>query len=317
MAIKTTGTPEENTLLTTYPHRIHYSVFGNPDGIPMLFIHGGPGGYARPEHARFLRPQHFRIIQFDQRGCGRSQPAGSLLYNATAALLTDMEALRHHLGIEQWVIYGGSWGATLALEYAKSHTDRVLGLLLRGSFLGRQRDWEWFSQPDGIARSIPDAYRQLRTALHCQPDEDIADALHKHIFHPTASTETLYRYALAWDAWEAAVMGLPAPAFIADEDFWQTRINSIRIYAHYCFHRWFLPPEGVLPGLERIQHLPGVIVHGLQDNVCQYEGAERLAASLPKLYLKSIKAGHGMHESVMQQAVEQAAEAIYLHLKEQ
>ncbi|WP_050988041.1 alpha/beta fold hydrolase [Thiothrix nivea] len=305
---------EENLLATTYPHRIHYSVFGNPDGIPLLFIHGGPGAYARPEHAQFLCPQHFRIIQFDQRGCGRSLPSGSLLYNSTFHLLTDMEALRKHLGIERWVVYGGSWGATLALEYSKRYTTQVLALLLRGSFLGRKTDWDWFSQPDGVAQSIPEAYRQLRAALRCEPDDDIADALHRRLFEADASTETLYRYALAWDAWESAVMGLPAPGFNPDASVWQSRINSIRIYAYYGLHRWFLPPEGVLPGLERIRHIPGAIVHGLQDRVCQHAGAALLAEKLPRMRLKSIEAGHGMHESVMQQTVQQAANSLFAYL---
>jgi proline iminopeptidase len=157
-------------LPVTQGHVLHYAEFGNPAGIPLLFVHGGPGSGCNPAHASLLYPQGFRIIQFDQRGCGQSTPGGRLLGNRTAALVRDMEALRQHLGIAQWVIYGGSWGATLALEYAKHYPQQALGLLLRGAFLARQEDWEWFSLPHGVAQQFPEAYQAL---LHGVNDHNL------------------------------------------------------------------------------------------------------------------------------------------------
>lgn len=303
-----------NYLMTTQGHAVYYTELGNPAGIPLLFVHGGPGSGCNPAHADLLYPQGFRIIQFDQRGCGRSTPGGRLLGNRTCDLLRDMEHLRQHLGIAQWVIYGGSWGATLALEYAKHYPQQVLGLLLRGAFLARQQDWEWFSLPHGGAQQFPAAYQALLHALQVRPGENPVNSLYRHLLNPRLETETAYRYALAWDGWEAAVMGLPAPRCNPDPASWQARINRARVYSHYACRQFFLPTAGVLPGLERIQHLPLLLVHGRHDRVCRYVGAQMLATALPKAQLIPVAAGHGLHEAALQQALAEAASKLFQHL---
>jgi proline iminopeptidase len=301
-------------LPVTQGHMLHYAEFGNPAGIPLLFVHGGPGSSCNPALTALLLPEHYRIIQFDQRGCGQSTPGGRLLGNRTAALVRDMEALRQHLGIAQWVIYGGSWGATLALEYAKHYPPRVLGLLLRGVFLARQEDWEWFSLPHGVAQQFPAAYRNLLAVLQPRKGENPANSLYRHLLNPRTSVEAAYRYALAWDCWEASVMGVSLPTFNPDPQGWQARISRARVYTHYCTHQFFLSPQGVLPGLEAIRDIPAILVHGVDDQVCRYESAQELAAALPQLQLVTVKAGHGMHEPALQTALQQAMAQLYSNL---
>jgi proline iminopeptidase len=301
-------------LPVTQGHVLHYAESGNPAGIPLLFVHGGPGSGCNPAQASLLYPQGFRIIQFDQRGCGQSTPGGSLLGNRTAALVRDMETLRQHLGIAQWVIYGGSWGATLALEYTKHYPQQVLGLLLRGAFLARQEDWEWFSLPHGVAQQFPAAYQDLLHTLGAQTGENPACRLYRHLLNPRTRQEAAYRYTLAWDCWEASVMGVPLPTFNPDPQNWQARINRARVYTHYCTHQFFLTPQGVLPGLEAIRDIPALLVHGLDDQVCRYESAQKLADTLPQLQLLPVKAGHGMHEPALQTALQQAMAQLYSNL---
>lgn len=303
-----------NYLLTTQGHSVYYAELGNPAGIPLLFVHGGPGSGCNPAQAGYLYPQAFRIIQFDQRGCGQSAPAGRLLGNRTHDLLHDMEHLRQHLGITQWAIYGGSWGATLAIEYTKRYPQQVLGLLLRGTFLARQQDWEWFSLPHGVAQQFPSAYQALLHALQVRQGENPVNSLYRHLLNPRLEVETAYRYTLAWDSWEASVMGLPPPAFNPDPASWQARISRARVYSHYACRQFFLPSAGVLPGLGAIQSLPLWLVHGVNDQVCRYAGAQMLAAALPRAQLVPVAAGHGLHETALQQAVGEAAEALYARL---
>ena len=292
-----------NYIITTQEHALYYAEYGNPAGIPVLFLHGGPGSGCNPAHTQWLAPETSRIIQFDQRGCGRSTPQGSLLGNHTAALVYDIEALRTHLGIPSWIVYGGSWGATLALEYAKDFPQCVLGLLLRGTFLARREDWAWFSSAEGVAQFYPEAYEKLRTLLGTQADENPAQSLYRHVTNPRLSRRQAYRYALAWEQWEACVMDVALPRFNPDPHVWQARINRARIHAHYCVSQFFLPPEGVLTDLDRIQHIPSVIVHGIHDQVCRFSGAWTLAGMLPNAQLVPVEAGHGIHESAIQQAL--------------
>lgn len=303
-----------NYLMTTQGHAVYFAELGNPVGIPLLFVHGGPGSGCNPAQAQYLYPPGFRIIQFDQRGCGRSTPGGRLLGNRTSDLLLDMEHLRQHLGIAQWAVYGGSWGATLAIEYAKQYPQQVLGLLLRGTFLARQQDWEWFSLPHGVAQQFPAAYQALLYSLQVRQGENPANSLYRHLLNPRTDTETAYRHTLAWDGWEASVMGLPAPAFNPDPASWQIRINRARVYSHYACRQFFLPPAGVLPGLAAIQTLPLWLVHGIHDQVCRYTGAQMLAAALPHAQLMPVTAGHGLHETALQQALGEAAAALHARL---
>ncbi len=291
-------------LNVTQRHALYYTELGNRAGLPVLFVHGGPGSSCNPAHAQWLLPETCRIIQFDQRGCGHSTPSGSLLGNHTAALVQDMEALRRHLGIHRWVVYGGSWGATLALEYAKRFPLHVMGLLLRGTFLARREDWEWFSTPEGVAQYYPEAYQTLRKALGTHVGENPVNSLYRHLINPRLPLETAYRYALAWEHWEATVIGVPLPAFHPDPQVWKERVNRAKVHAHYCVNDFFLPPEGVLSGLEMAQQVSTILVHGIHDRVCRYSSAQALQAVLPQAQVMPVEAGHGMHEPALQRALQ-------------
>lgn len=299
-------------LRVTADHELYFAEFGNPQGIPLLFMHGGPGSGCNPAQASLLYPEGFRIIQLDQRGCGQSIPLGRTKTNTTADLIADMEALRLHLNIERWVIYGGSWGVVLALEYAKAFPQAVLGVLLRGVFLARHEDWEWFALPQGVAQQFPAAYRHLLNSLGVSYGTDPAERLNAFL---QADAETAYRAALAWDIWEATIMNSGAPSFNPDSQAWTSRIARIRIYAHYAANRFFLPDTGVLNGLDKLGDIPVWAVHGQYDQVCQVAGARLLQACLKKYQLRIVEAGHDMHNKHLQQGLSQNAQSLYSLLK--
>lgn len=301
-----------STLRVDHGHTLYFAEFGNPQGIPLLFAHGGPGSSCNPSQAALLYPQGFRIIQLDQRGCGQSTPLGRVTANTTADLVADMERLRQHLHIERWVIYGGSWGTVLALEYAKQFPEQVLGLLLRGVFLARHEDWAWFALPKGVARTFPAAYLSLLANLQIYYGTDPAPTLWQYL---QADAETAYRAALAWDAWESSVMRIGAPSFNPDPLAWTARIVRQRIYAHYAANQFFLPPEGVLSGLEKLAKVPVYAVHGRQDWVCRVTGADVLRHSIKQYQLLVVDAGHGLHEANLQQGLSQQAQRLYSVLK--
>lgn len=298
-----------STLSVDHGHTLYFAEFGNPQGRPLLFVHGGPGSGCNPAHADFLYPTGFRIIQLDQRGCGQSTLLGSLEANTTTALIADMERLRQHLKIEHWVIYGGSWGTVLALEYAKQFPAQVLGILLRGVFLARREDWEWFALPDGVARYFPEAYQHLLQALNLPFGADPAPAFNARM---QADAETAYRAALAWDSWESTVMGMGVPNFNPEPTAWTARIARNRIYAHYVANKFFLPEQGVLNGLDKLAHIPVYAVHGKNDWVCPLAGAELLGRNLQQYELLAVEAGHGLHEPKLQQGLRQIANNLHL-----
>ncbi|HPE59018.1 MAG: alpha/beta fold hydrolase [Thiothrix sp.] len=289
-------------------HTLCHAEFGNPAGIPLVFLHGGPGSSAQAELASLFLPERYRLILFDQRGCGRSTPQGERVHNTLADLVQDIETLRQHLGIPRWVVYGGSWGATLALEYAKAHREQVLGLLLRGSFLGRTQDLNWFVAPDGVAQSFPQAYQLVQAQLQPAAGEHLYDALYRHLRGYEQDFPAALRAARAWDQWENAVMGFASSrtgTAAADPDLQRhfPVVASKLIYAHYCVHHCFLPPEGVLPGIEALQGIALEIIHGRQDQVCQPEAALTLQQRLPQAGLQLVEAGHGMHEAAIRAGI--------------
>lgn len=310
-----TSTPAHGYLSVSHGHSLYYTEIGNPQGIPLVFIHGGPGSGCNPSHAQLLYPQGFRIILFDQRGCGLSKPRGWLLNNTTQTTISDIEALRRHLNIQQWVVYGGSWGATVALEYAKKFTSRVLALLLRGTFLARREDWMWFSFPNGVAKAYIEAYSQLLAALKTRWGQDPIVRLYGFMTNPDLPAEIAYRAALAWDRWEATVMGVTPPTFNNDSSTWQARVDRIRVYTHYAYHNFFLSADGVLSGVEVLRYLPIMAVHGLHDKVCRYQGLQALGSYLPEMGCLPVASGHSMHDSHLQDALRQAASHLYASLK--
>jgi len=275
-------------------HAMYWEECGNPNGVPLLFIHGGPGGGSLPHHRRFYDPSCFRIVLYDQRGAGRSTPVAELADNTTAHLVDDIERLRMHLGIDRWLLFGGSWGSTLALVYAEAHPARVLGLVLRGVFLATRAEVEWFI--DGIQRIFPEAWRDFN---HFLPPAERADALAHYYRRLTDADPRVHRPAAqAWDRYESACSTLlPKPAGSSRPEGDAGALAIARIEAHYFTHDAFLAPNQVLDRLTRIRHLPCTIVQGRYDIICPPVSADALARAWPEAeYIVVPDAGHSVRE---------------------
>ena len=281
-------------------HAIYFEQSGNPDGLPLVFLHGGPGSGCNDFHHRFTDPARYRAVLFDQRGCGKSTPAGGLEHNHTAALVEDIERLRAHLGIQRWVVHGGSWGAALAIEYAKRYRQRVLALLLRGSFLARGEDLRWFAAPEGVARDLPEAHARLCAALELPAGSDPLPALYRRVLEERGDVDAALA---AWNDWECAVMGLAASG-VANR-------QAKRIHLHYCRNGFFLGDRGVLDGLESLAGLAVTLVHGDADRVCRFSTAELLRQRLPgSRLLRVAGAGHSLSEVPLQKAIRVALDGL-------
>lgn len=277
-------------------HTVWFEESGNPDGIPVVFVHGGPGGGTQPLYRRFFDPARYRIVLFDQRGCGQSTPHAELEHNNTWALVSDMERLRELLGIQAWVVFGGSWGSTLSLAYSQNHPDRTLAIILRGIFLLRQQELEWFYQ-DGASRMFPDAWEQYLQAIPDDERDDLLQAYYRRLTHPDQTVRV--SAARAWSRWEAATSKLiPSPSLV--ESFQDARFAEAfaRIESHYFVHGGFLDhPDQLLHNVERIRHIPGFIVQGRYDVVCPPQTAWDLHQAWPEAEYHVVPdAGHSATE---------------------
>jgi proline iminopeptidase len=244
-------------------HRIYWETSGNPHGKPALFLHGGPGGGCNADHRRLFDPEKYRIVLFDQRGCGRSEPNARLEANTTQHLVADIEALRTHLGVERWLVLGGSWGATLALLYAQTHRDRVSELVLRGVFSGRRKEIDWLYQ-FGASELFPEAWLRFIGPI---PEDERGDLLHAyHRRLTSADRDVQVAAARAWCAWEASVMTLlPRPnVYSSNED---SVLALARIETHYFVNDTFLAEGQILRDAHQLVGIPGVIVQGRYDVV--------------------------------------------------
>jgi len=295
------------------PHVLHVEEYGNPDGLPVVFLHGGPGGGCEPYHSQFFDPEAYRIVLFDQRGCGKSAPHAELEGNTTQALVADIEVIREKLGIEQWLVFGGSWGSTLALVYAETHPDRVLGLILRGIFLCRPKEIQWFYQ-EGASRLAPDHWQHFLAPI---PESERADMVSAYYRRLTSDDElTRMAAAKAWSVWEgstATLFGRPEVV----EHFAQpyVALSIARIECHYFMHDAFLEPDQILRDIGRISGIPGVIIHGRYDIICPVENAWDLHQAWPESQLRIIDgAGHAASEpgilSALVEACDQMAEEL-------
>jgi len=287
-------------------HVMYWEQIGNPLGRPVLFLHGGPGAGAGSVHRRFFDPGFWRLVIFDQRGAGRSRPLGGLEANTTAHLVDDIEALRWHLGVERWLLFGGSWGSTLALAYAQAHPDRVAGCVLRGVFLGRREEVDWFLH--GLAAVFPDAHAAF--AGHLEPAErgDILAAYLRRLTHP--DPEVHMAAARAWSVYEGSCSTLlPSPETVANFAQDRTALGLARIEAHYFAHDLFLPPDGLLGHMDRIAQVPAEIVQGRYDMICPARTAFELAAAWPSARLTVVPdAGHSALEPGVRRALVAAVE---------
>ncbi|WP_296749570.1 prolyl aminopeptidase [Thiobacillus sp.] len=281
-------------LETAGVHRIYWETSGNPDGIPVLFVHGGPGSGTSPNQRRFFDPVRYRIVLFDQRGCGRSTPHGELTDNTTPHLIADMEALRAELGIDSWLVFGGSWGSTLALAYAEAHPQRCRGLVLRGIFLCRKSEIDWFL--DGIRTFFPEAQRQLAEFIPETERHDLLGAYHRRLIDPDPAVHQ--PAAHEWATFEASCSTLlPSPELVAAFGRDQTALSLARIEAHYFANDIFLPDNSLLANVGRLRAIPAVIVQGRYDAVCPIVSADELARAWPEArYVIVADAGHSAFE---------------------
>ena len=287
-------------------HVMYWEQVGNPRGRPVLFLHGGPGAGAGAVHRRFFDPSHWRVAIFDQRGAGRSRPMGSLVQNTTADLVADIELLRVHLGVERWLLFGGSWGSTLALAYAQAHPDRVRGLVLRGVFLGRKPEVDWFLH--GLAQVFPDAHAAFASFL---PESERGDLLGGYLRRLTDPDPAVHLPAArAWSVYEGSCSTLlPSPDTVTSFAQDRTALGLARIEAHYFANNLFLPAEGLLAGVGRIGHLPAEIVQGRYDMICPARSAFDLAAAWAQARLTIVPdAGHSALEPGIRRALVAAVE---------
>ena len=292
------------------PQRLYYEQSGNPDGIPVVCLHGGPGSGCVPWQRCFFDPARFHIVLYDQRGAGKSQPQACLESNTTQTLLVDLEVLRQRLGLPRWILFGGSWGATLALLYAQTCPQPVIGLVLRGVFLARRRDRAWFFDADGVARLFPEAYGAFLEALNAYERSDPLTGYYRRLSGHDPGAR--HAAALAWHAWEHAIVShtleTDGKASEPEPDVLAARAA---IACHYARHDYFLGDDGVLADIERLGKVPGVIVHGRRDLVCPLESAVTLHQVWPDSTLVVLDScGHPAAEPAMQDALISATETL-------
>jgi proline iminopeptidase len=281
-------------------HAVHWETSGHPGGQPALFIHGGPGAGSTPADRRWFDPQRYRIVLFDQRGCGQSRAEDPLHANTTAHLVADIEALRQHLGIEKWLLFGGSWGATLALAYAQQHPQRVRALVLRGVFTARARERRWLYGDQGAALCHPAAWQRLREGAGAATGDEVLAALHMRL-HADDAPASL-RAAHAWWRWEQDLMDAettrpPPPATPCDD---AVALGAARIGVHYARHDYFMPEGQLLLQADEMRDIPGLIVQGTRDLVTPPAAAQALHRAWPRALWRSVAAaGHASSHPAM------------------
>lgn len=287
-------------------HKMYWEVSGNPNGVPVIFLHGGPGAGASSSHRRFFDPEHYRIVVFDQRGCGRSKPFGELTDNTTQHLVADMETLRRHLDIEKWLLFGGSWGSSLALAYGMEHPDRTLGFVLRGLFLCRDKELDWFL--GGIAAVFPEPWRSFTEFL---PENERSDILGNYHRRLTDDDPAVHLPASrAWARFEGACSTLlPNPESVASLETGRAASALARIEAHYFVNHMYLPDDHFFQHLDKIRHLPGTIIQGRYDMVCPIRSADEFSRAWPEAdYVIVPDAGHSAMEPSIRSALVAATE---------
>lgn len=275
-------------------HTMYWECCGNPDGIPVVFLHGGPGAGSSVRHRQLFDPLAYRIVIYDQRGAGRSTPLGELRDNTTPHLVADLERLREHLQIERWLVFGGSWGSTLAIAYAEAHPERCLGLILRGIFLCRDSEIDWFLY--GLRNIFPEAWE--RFAGHLPPDER-GDLLRNYYRRLTDADPAIHMPAAkAWSTYEGSCSTLlPSPETVDYFAGNTVALGLARIEAHYFINNIFMPPNALLANAHRLRGIPGVIVQGRYDVVCPAISAHDLKAMWPEARYTIIPdAGHSVWE---------------------
>src|SRR5215468_2450299 len=275
-------------------HSMYWEESGRADGIPAVFLHGGPGAGSTPKHRRFFDPDAYRIIVYDQRGAGRSRPLGEVRDNTTPHLVADLEALRRHLGVERWLVFGGSWGSTLAIAYAEAHPERCLGLVLRGIFLCRRSEIDWFLY--GLRAVFPEPWEKFSAFLPKAERGDLLASYHRRLTDPDPAIHM--PAARSWSVYEGSCSTLlPNPALVADFASDRVALGLARIEAHYFRHGIFLPDNFLLDNVSRLKAIPAVIVQGRYDIVCPIVSADDLHRAWPEAKYEIVPdAGHSAFE---------------------
>ncbi|PXX89301.1 prolyl aminopeptidase [Marinobacter vulgaris] len=292
----------QHRLAVDPPHELYVEESGNPDGIPVLVVHGGPGGGCEDYYRRFFDAERYRIILMDQRGAGRSTPLAEFDGNTTQKLVQDMETVRSFLGVSRWILFGGSWGSTLSLVYAQTHPDKVLGLVLRGIFLCRPRDIQWFYQ-DGASRVFPDYWQDFVAPIPESERGDLVSAYYRRL----TSTNELEQIqaAKAWSIWEGRCATLhPNPRVVEHFGHPHVAIALARIECHYFMNNAFLEDNQIVRDAAALKDIPGLIVHGRYDMVCPLDNALALSEAWPEADLRIIRdAGHSASEPAIVDAL--------------
>ncbi len=302
-------------------HTVYFEQSGNVDGLPIIFLHGGPGSGCNVNHRRYFDPDRYRIILFDQRGCHRSTPHGHVVNNTTDALLSDIDAIRQRLNIERWILFGGSWGATLALLYAELCPSRVSGMILRGIFLARRQDLAWFTNSSvGVSRIFPDYWQMYLSSFDALAVANPIETLHARVFSDDVAVSL--PAARAWALWAGRVvtynLATDTP-YALDEDDPARLLNEVRIEAHYAKHRYFIEENQILGHIDRVPKVPTSLVHGRRDLTCPVESSWHVHRALPGSQLVIVAAGHLASEPAMVDALITAtdgmADAVPGHLR--
>lgn len=276
-------------------HTLYVEEVGNKEGIPILFLHGGPGSGLDPSHRQFFDPKKFRVILFDQRGCGKSTPYGEIVENTTEDLIQDIETIRERLGIKKWHVFGGSWGSFLSIAYAEVYPEKVLSLILRGLFLGRKEEISFFYQK-GASFIYPEAFETFTSILSDEEKKDIIASFYQRLIGE--DQDKIQEAAKHWTIWEASCLKLVNTAHSIADFAKQERLLSVaRIEAHYFNHGCFIKPNQLLENVQLIKKIPTFLVHGRYDLVCPFENAYLFKKALPTVELHIAKtAGHSAME---------------------
>lgn len=290
-------------------HRIYVEQCGLRGGLPVVFLHGGPGSGCKADHRQFFDSARYHVVLVDQRGSGRSTPYGAVAGNTTQHLIDDLERVREHCGIARWALFGGSWGAALALAYAESHPARVLGMILRGTFLARRRDVDWFFR-DGARRLLPVQWQRFCERTGASADLDMAAYLHAALFDE--GEERAASVAHAWDAWSTAVVMFSLEQAPGDgPGDTRTALAKARIEVHYARHGYFLAEDQLLSEIGRLPIVPTVLVHGARDLTCTADAAWAVHQALPHSRLEILRtAGHLSSERPMIDALVRASDEL-------
>jgi len=289
-------------------HSVYVEQCGRPDGLPVVVLHGGPGGGCSPMMRRYFDPAFYRVILFDQRGCGRSRPHAGVEANTTWHLVADIDLIRRTLGIANWTVFGGSWGATLALIYAQQHPAAVQALILRGVFLSTRTELDWF-YGGGAGAFWPDLWARFVSAIPPDEQGDLIAAYHRRLFSDDLITET--RFARIWAGWENALASIDNDGATGDSPAEYARAFA-RLECHYFLNRGFLQDDQhILSRMDRIAHIPGVIVQGRYDMICPPVSAYRVAALWPRARLQIVpRAGHALSEPGISAELVRAMDAL-------